>query len=155
MFSSPFGKDKKPEPDAIEVVIGPRATMSGELRADGTVRIDGVIEGGSITTPSNVVITASARVMADIQARVVSIAGAYKGIITADRVELLEGGRIWGTVKVASFLLDPGGYLRGELVMQGEEPQQPFVIPPPSGPAAQIPVIEAPVNNKPTAAINP
>lgn len=155
MFSSPFGKDKKPEPDAIEVVIGSRATMSGELRADGTIRIDGVIEGGTLTTPSNVVITASARVMADVQAKVVSVAGAYKGIITAERVELLEGGRIWGTVKVASFLLDPGGYLRGELVMQGEEPQQPFVIPPPTGSAAQIPVIEAPANNKPVPTANP
>lgn len=138
-----FGKEKRPEPDAIEAIIGARATFSGSLRCDGSVRIDGVIESGTITTPTNVIITASARVMADIQAKVVSVSGAYKGTITADRVELLEGGRIWGVVKVGSFLLDEGGYLRGELVMQGEEPQQPFLIPAPAGPKAQIPVSES------------
>ncbi len=138
-----FGKEKRPEPDAIEALIGARATLTGQLRCDGSVRIDGVVEGGSITTPANVIITASARVMADIQAKVVSVSGAYKGTITAERVELLEGGRIWGVVRVASFLLDEGGYLRGELVMQGDEPQQPFLIPPPGGPKPQIPVVEA------------
>ena len=137
-----FGQETRPEPDAIEALIGARATFSGNLRCDGSVRVDGVIEGGSITTPTNVIITASARVMADIQARVVSVSGAFKGVITAERVELLEGGRIWGVVRVNSFLLDDGGYLRGELVMQGDEPQQPFLIPPPAGPKAQIPVIE-------------
>jgi len=137
-----FGKEKRPEPDAIEAMIGARATFSGNLRCDGSIRIDGVVESGAITTPTNVIITASARVMAEIQAKVVSVSGAFKGTITAERVELLEGGRIWGTVKVASFLLDEGGYLRGELIMQGEEPQQPFLIPPPAGPKAQIPVSE-------------
>lgn len=137
-----FGKEKRPEPDAIEAMIGARATFSGNLRCDGSIRIDGVVESGAITTPTNVIITASARVMAEIQAKVVSVSGAFKGTITAERVELLEGGRIWGTVKVASFLLDEGGYLRGELIMQGEEPQQPFLIPPPTGPKAQIPVSE-------------
>ena len=122
-----FGKEKRPEPDAIEALIGARATFSGNLRCDGT----------------NVIITASASVMADIQARVVSVSGAYKGTITAERVELLEGGRIWGIVRVNSFLLDDGGYLRGELVMQGDEPQQPFLIPAPAAPKAQIPVVES------------
>ena len=77
-----FGKEKRPEPDAIEALIGARATFSGNLRCDGSVRIDGVIESGSITTPTNVIITASASVMADIQARVVSVSGAYKVFVT-------------------------------------------------------------------------
>ncbi|NOZ28496.1 MAG: polymer-forming cytoskeletal protein [Chloroflexi bacterium] len=129
-----------PEPDAIEVVIGPRATLNGHLRCEGSVRIDGVVEGGTIETPANVIITASGRVMADIYARTVSVSGAFKGMITADRVELLEGGRIWGTVRVASFLLDDGGFISGELIMQGQVPEEPFIIPQPEG--AAIPVLE-------------
>ncbi len=114
--------------------------MNGHLRCEGSVRIDGVVEGGTIETPANVIITASGRVMADIYARTVSVSGAFKGMITADRVELLEGGRIWGTVRVASFLLDDGGFISGELIMQGQVPEEPFIIPQPEG--AAIPVLE-------------
>jgi len=38
-----------------------------------------------------------------------------------------------------SFLLDEGAFLRGELEMIGEVPEEPFVIPPPPGP---IPVVD-------------
>jgi cytoskeletal protein CcmA (bactofilin family) len=134
-------RERRPEPDAIEVVLGPRASFHGHLRCDGSVRIDGVVEGGVIETPANVIITASGRVMADIYAHIVSISGAVKGTITADRVELLDGGRVWGTVRVASFLLDEGGFLSGELIMQGEPPEEPFVIPQPAE-DMEIPVFE-------------
>lgn len=123
-----FSKERRPDPDVIDVTIGARATFSGNLRCDGSVRIDGVMESGQIETLGNVIIAAGAKVMADISARTVSISGAYKGELDAQRVELLEGGRAWGRIKVASFLLDEGAYLRGELVMQGEVPSEPFVL---------------------------
>ena len=88
----PFRRDSRPAPDQIEAIIGPRATFEGRLRCDGSVRVDGTVEGGSIETLGNVLITAGARVMADIKAKTVSVAGGYKGTITADRVEL-SGGR--------------------------------------------------------------
>jgi len=134
-----FGREKSPEPDQIEVILGARASFNGHLRCDGSIRLDGVVEGGSIETPANVIVTPDAKVIADITARNVSVSGAVKGTITAERVELLDGGRIWGRVNAASFLLDEGGFLRGELVMQGEAPEEPFVIPPPEAP---IPVEE-------------
>jgi len=56
-------------------------------------------------------------------------------------VELLDGGRIWGTVRVTSFLLDEGGFISGELIMQGEAPEEPFVIPQPAG-TMPIPVYQ-------------
>lgn len=135
-----FSREKRPDPDVIEVTIGPRATFAGDLRCDGSIRIDGVMESGAIETLGNVIITGSAKVMADIRAKTVSISGAYKGEIIASRVELLEGGRAWGRLKVASFLLDEGGYLRGELVMQEENPPEPFVLERGKEP---IPVVQA------------
>jgi cytoskeletal protein CcmA (bactofilin family) len=123
-----FRRDSRPAPDQIEVVIGRRATFNGQLRCDASVRLDGTVEGGLIETPGNVLISESARVMADIVARTVSVAGAYKGTITADRVELLEGARLWGTVNVRTFLLDEGAHFHGELVMQSAEPEEPFLV---------------------------
>ncbi|HHB90543.1 MAG TPA: polymer-forming cytoskeletal protein [Anaerolineae bacterium] len=114
-------RDQRPEPDRIDVVIGEAATFSGEIRTEASVRIDGVMEGGRIETLGNVIIGPNARVRGDIRARTVSVSGAYQGDLTAQRVELLEGGRMWGTLRVASFLLDEGGYLHGELIMLTEE----------------------------------
>ena len=121
------------------MIIGPRATFDGRLRCEGSVRLDGAVEGGTIETLGNVLISEGARVMADIKAKTVSVAGAYKGNITAERVELLEGGRLWGIINVMTFLLDEGAHFHGELVMQGEAAQDPFGTSRPE-PGAEIPV---------------
>ncbi len=134
-----FRRNSRPAPDQIDVIIGPRATFDGRLRCEGSVRLDGAVEGGSIETLGNVLISESARVMADIKAKTVSVAGAYKGNITAERVELLEGGRLWGIINVQTFLLDEGAHFHGELVMQGGEPQDPFEVSRPE-PGEQIAV---------------
>jgi cytoskeletal protein CcmA (bactofilin family) len=136
-----FKRESRPAPDQIEVIIGPRATFSGELRCDASIRLDGTVEGGAVETPGNVLISETARIMCDIQARTVSIAGAFKGTIQAERVELLEGGRLWGTINVRSFLLDEGAHFHGELIMQNEEPEDPLLIPRPA-PGEAIPVQE-------------
>lgn len=136
-----FKRDSRPAQDQIEVVIGERATFNGQLRCDGTIRLDGTVEGGTIESTANVLLTATARVMADLHAKTVSIAGAFKGNITADRVELLEGGHLWGTINVRSFLLDEGAYFQGELLMQeGEQAAPPPLLAARPPAEAQIPV---------------
>jgi len=114
-----FRRSKRPEPDAIEVIIGPRATYNGVLRSDSSIRIDGVMESGMLETPANVILTENARVNAEIRARTVSIRGEFDGVIRADRAELLAGCHVSGVLFVKSFLLDDGAVLDGELHMQG------------------------------------
>ncbi len=135
-----FGRGQRPEADAIEVIIGPRATFNGHLRCDTSIRIDGAVEGGHVETPSNVILTESARVQCDITAKTVSIRGVYKGILRADRVELLEGSQIYGALYVNSFYMDDGVLLRAELNIQGAAGDKAF---PPSRPdrQASIPVM--------------
>jgi cytoskeletal protein CcmA (bactofilin family) len=41
-----FGRLQRPETDAIEVIIGPRASFAGDLRSDTSIRIDGVVVMG-------------------------------------------------------------------------------------------------------------
>jgi len=119
-------RDRRPEPDRIELTIGSNVTLTGNIHCEGSVRIDGVMEGGRIETLGNIIIGQGARVVADVQADTVSVAGAYKGELNARRVELLDGGRMWGTIRVESFLLDDGGFMRGELVMvTDDEPDEP------------------------------
>ena len=136
-----FGRGQRPEPDAIEVIIGPRATFNGHLRCDASVRIDGSVEGGQIETPANVVLTDSARVQCDITAKTVSIRGIYKGTLRADRVELLQGSQIYGTLQVNSFYMDEGVLMRAELHIQGILPDEKSLLAPRPERQAAIPVL--------------
>ena len=135
-----FGRVQRPEADSIEVIIGPRATFNGHLRCDTSIRIDGSVEGGHIETPANVILTDSARVQCDITAKTVSIRGVYKGVLRADRVELLEGSQIYGSLNVNSFYMDDGVLLRAELNIQGAGNEKQFPAPRPDR-QASIPVL--------------
>lgn len=111
--------------EKFETIIGPNTSFDGHLKCDGSVRIDGVCEGGVIETVGNVIVSPNAMVAADIVARNVSVSGAVTGKIKAsNRLEILSTGRVWGDVEVGSFLLDEDGYFRGKLVMK-EEPEIP------------------------------
>ncbi len=135
-----FGRLQRQEADAIEVIIGPRASFSGDLRSDTSIRIDGVVDGGHVETPVNVVLTETARVQADIIAKTVSIRGLFRGVIEADRVELLKGAQVHGALHVNSFYMDDGVLLRAEVNIQGVTPEELANLPRPES-SASIPVI--------------
>lgn len=118
---SVFGRYNRPEPDAIEVIIGPRASFRGNLQCEASIRIDGTVTGGLVETPSNVILTETAQAECDIQAKTVSIRGVYKGTINAHRVELLAGSQVFGALNVESFFMDEGVLLRAELNIQTPE----------------------------------
>jgi cytoskeletal protein CcmA (bactofilin family) len=109
-----------PVSDRIENVIGPTATFIGELKCDGGVRIDGVLQG-SVETMGNVIIGEAAKVVGDIVGSNISISGAVKGNIKAmGRLEILSTGLLWGDIDVASFLIDEGGVFSGRSQMPVE-----------------------------------
>lgn len=109
-----------PVSDRIENVIGPTATFIGELKCDGGVRIDGVFQG-SLETMGNIIVGETAKVVADMVGRNVSVSGAVKGNITASgRLEILSTGLLWGDIRVASFLIDEGGVFSGRSEMPVE-----------------------------------
>jgi len=116
-----FGRPQRPEPDAIEVIIGPRAIFSGQLQCDASIRIDGAVDDGQIETPANVVITDMAQVRCNITAKAVSIRGIFRGIIHAERVELLRGSQIYGALHVHSFFMDEGVLMQAELNIENPE----------------------------------
>lgn len=130
----------RPEADAIEVIIGPRASFSGDLRSDTSIRIDGVVDGGQVESAANVVLTETAQAQCDIRAKTVSIRGVFQGTIYAERVELLKGCQVFGALHVNSFYMDDGVMLRAEVNIQGETVEEPAKLPRPK-PNEGIPVI--------------
>jgi len=107
--------------DKIETVIGPNTNFKGHLVCDGSVRIDGVCEEGTVETVGNIVVGPQAKVAANLIAENVSVSGSVTGSIKASgRLEILSTGKVWGDVDVGSFLLDDEGYFKGNLSMQEE-----------------------------------
>jgi len=148
-----FGKEKPqtipavptggPAPSTkIETVIGPNASFKGAVQSDGGMRIDGIFEG-TIELAGNLIIGESGKVAADIKAQNVSVSGAVKGTINATgRLEILSTGKVWGDISVSSFLIDEGGFFRGQSIMPGE-PDFPMLEAPghkPSGPVVDAQV---------------
>ena len=118
-------KLKPPPPGQAETVIGPTTNFKGTIQNDGGLRVEGVIEG-LVETGGNLIVGEEAKVIADVVAYNVSVAGSVKGNIKANRVEVLSTGRVWGDIAVKSFLVDEGGFVRGEIIMEGAEFKPPI-----------------------------
>lgn len=107
---------KEPPPaatDKVETVIGTNVIVRGTFISQGSIRIDGTVEG-KIEAKGNVIVGEGAKVVADIIANHVSVAGMVKGNITAaGRLEITSKGRVWGDIVAASLAVDEGGVLSG------------------------------------------
>jgi cytoskeletal protein CcmA (bactofilin family) len=131
-------KFKPPPPGQVETVIGPTTNVEGAVQNDGGLRVEGIFEG-SVETGGNLIVSEEAKVVADIVAYNVSVAGSIKGNIKANRVEVLSTGRVWGDITVKSFLVDEGGFIRGEIIMEGAELKPPVTkIPKPMPKTADV-----------------
>jgi cytoskeletal protein CcmA (bactofilin family) len=121
------GRDKKAQqprvvakaPVEIETILGPNTRAQGDLQSSGGVRIDGDFEG-SIDIAGNLIVGEAATVVATISAHNVQIQGTVQGDVSAKRLEILDTGKLWGDIAVDSFVLDDGGFYRGQSKMQGD-----------------------------------
>ncbi len=96
------------------------AALSGRATSSGTggVRIEGAFEG-DIALRGLLVIGETGRVTCEhVRANVVIVAGAVRGDITAEKVEIRSTGRVWGDVVTAAFATEEGAFLRGQIRME-------------------------------------
>lgn len=106
--------------ERVTSVLGSGIVWKGNLSGSGGVRIEGAFEG-EINLRGLLVIGASGRVTCPhIRANVVVIAGAIRGDITAEKVEIRSTGRVWGDVVTAAFSTEEGAFLRGQIRMEEE-----------------------------------
>ena len=131
-MSSIFGgRRASPQPGAAEskaeTIIGPTTSIHGDLKADGTLRVDGLVEG-TIEAAGNVIIGQTGRVTASIQGQNVLIAGVVRGdVVAAQRLEIVATGKVWdpGLIDqldegVRALLIEEGGLFRGQSIMRDE-----------------------------------
>jgi cytoskeletal protein CcmA (bactofilin family) len=104
--------------ERVTSVLGSGTIWKGSLSGSGGVRIEGAFEG-DIALRGLLVVGATGRVTCPhLRASVVIIAGALRGDITAEKVEIRASGRVWGDVVTAAFSTEEGAFLRGQIRME-------------------------------------
>jgi cytoskeletal protein CcmA (bactofilin family) len=109
----------QPKPtERITSVLAEGTILRGKLSGEGGVRIEGTFEG-DIDLDGLFVIGPTGRVTCPLlRARSVIVAGALRGDILAERVDIRASGRVWGNVTTAAMSTEEGAFLRGQIQME-------------------------------------
>ena len=104
--------------DRITSVLSTGINWKGNLGGSGGVRIEGTFEG-DIAIRGLLVVGETGRVTCQtLRANTVIVAGAVKGDVTAERLEIRSTGKVWGNVVTMSFSTEEGAFLRGQITME-------------------------------------
>jgi cytoskeletal protein CcmA (bactofilin family) len=104
--------------ERVTSVLSTGSVWKGNLSGSGGVRIEGTFEG-DIALRGMLVVGEPGRVTCQsLRANLVVVAGAVKGDITAEKVEIRSTGRVWGNVMTAAFATEEGAFLRGQITME-------------------------------------
>ncbi len=104
--------------ERVTSVMGTGIIWKGSIKGKGGVRIEGTFEG-EINLNGLLVVGETGRVTCEnVQANTVIVAGAVKGNITAEKLEIRSTGQIWGDVNIVAFATEEGAFLRGNITME-------------------------------------
>lgn len=111
--------------DSVISIIGPGMIIKGDCETDGTIRVEGTVEG-SIRAGKAVVIGKQGCVKGDVETQDAVISGRVEGTLTAgSRLELQATCHIEGEVFTRRMQLEEGAVLNGSVKM-GENVKGPL-----------------------------
>lgn len=115
---------RRPDPSKVAnasaacSIIDAPMTVHGDIESDGSLRIDGRLEG-SILRADVVVVGKDASIVGDVTAREIIIGGSVHGNIRASgRVELENSALVEGDIDAAVIRIHEGGTVQGKLAIQ-------------------------------------
>ena len=104
-------------PEAVISIIGPGMKVTGDLETEGTVRIEGRVEG-NVRAGKAVVLGKDGTVEGTILTQDAVISGRLVGTLTAEsRLELQASSRIDGEIHARRMQLEEGAILNGTVNM--------------------------------------
>ena len=101
-------------------VISEQCQFQGTLDLQGSLRIDGNLEG-NVDNAKYVTVSKSGTVKGDITAQGVVVIGQMTGDIVADNVEILADAKITGNIRSKSILIEGGAKVSATIHVVGED----------------------------------
>lgn len=109
-------------PESVISIIGPGMKVVGDCETDGTLRIEGAVQG-SVQAGKAVVIGKNGLVIGDVFTQDAVVSGRVEGSVTAQsRLELQATCRIDGEVHTSRLQLEEGAVFNGTVHMMQEGP---------------------------------
>ena len=104
-------------------MVGEGITIKGDVTANSNLKVEGGIEGRSVTSAQDIEVAESGIIKAAISARVVRVAGVVAGDISGkDKVVISKSGRVQGNIVAPRVQLDDGALFRGSIEMNPADP---------------------------------
>jgi cytoskeletal protein CcmA (bactofilin family) len=101
--------------DTISTVIGSTAVITGTIHTEGSVRIEGSLEG-DLHSGGTVIIAESGRCVGVIVAESVTVSGEVVGAINASQqIHVLPTGKVFGDLAGGQIISENGALVRGKI----------------------------------------
>lgn len=114
----PMAKESNGAPtarDTVVSIIGPGMRVVGNCETEGTLRIEGTVEG-TVRAGKAVVVGKDGHILGDIFTQDAIVGGNVKGTVIAEsRLELQATCVIEGEIRARRIKLDEGGQVRGNV----------------------------------------
>jgi len=103
--------------EGINTLVAVNTVLTGNIESEGTVKVDGKVKG-EIRVNGDVYVGGTAAITGTIIADNVYLAGFLEGtIITKGILKILSTAKLYGAIKVNTFLADEGALFQGSCDM--------------------------------------
>ena len=103
----------------LSTIIAKDSVFTGDMEVKGTLRVDGRIKG-RILCDETVSIGATGEVEAEIDAKIVIVAGTVVGNIrTSEKIEMQAKAKVMGDVSTKNIVIEQGAIFHGSCQMKG------------------------------------
>ncbi len=124
MFKDPNDEENYNEED-IETVIGDSVSLEGDFSSEGSISINGKVNG-KVTTEKNIDVGSEAEVKGELNGNIIIVAGRVEGNIKAEKLEIKENGEVEGDINAKILSIVEGAHFSGQSSMdQGKEKEVP------------------------------
>ncbi len=111
-------KKKVYSENKVATIIGPGTTITGEIKSQGTVRIEGRLSG-SVSCDDTIVVHETGSIQANLFGGQIIVSGEVVGNITAhDRLEVTSTGKITGDIMAPRISIAEGVQFEGKCTMK-------------------------------------
>ena len=104
-------------------VVSAECYFQGTLSVQGSLRVDGTLEG-SVDNARHVIVGTDGKIVGDVTAEIVVCGGVIEGNVCADMLEVLAAASIKGDIRAKKMIVEEGGRIEGQCVIGGAEEEE-------------------------------